>query len=73
MENQSVGKPTDYLSFGAIVSQYPGTAKEQTLRCWKFSNRYGFGDICTKVGGRVVVRRDRWESFLDSRTGLGGE
>lgn len=60
---------SDYLSLIQLPQEYPGTVRTSTLRAWFFSNRYGFRDIATKVGGRVVVRRDRWERFLESRTG----
>ena len=39
-----------------------------TLNVWACTHRYNFHQLVTKVGRRSVVRRDRWEAFLDSRT-----
>lgn len=62
-------QPTDYLSFAEIEQQYPGTVKAGTLTVWKCKKRYNFHRLVTKIGLRCTVRRDRWESFLDSHTG----
>jgi hypothetical protein len=60
----------EFLSFQDIEAQYPGTVKAHTAAVWKTTNRYGFRDIVTMIGGKPRVRRDRWESFLDQRTGI---
>lgn len=60
----------DYLSFQDCETEYPGTPKAHTLAVWKTTNRYNFRAIVTMVGGKPRVRRDRWEAFLDSRTGI---
>ena len=58
----------DYLSYSEIERDYPGTVKASTLNVWACTHRYNFHQLVTKVGRRSVVRRDRWEAFLDSRT-----
>ena len=61
-------RSADFLTFKDIEEQYPNTAKAGTLFIWKCSRRYGFDKLVTNVGRKVVVRRDRWEAFLESRT-----
>jgi len=58
----------DFLSFKDIEEQYPNTAKASTLSVWCCTHRYNFHELVTKVGKKSVVRRDRWEAFLESRT-----
>lgn len=62
----------EFLSFRDVEQQYPGTVKAHTLAVWASANRYGFRDIITRVGGKPRIRRDRWEDFLDRRTGIVG-
>jgi hypothetical protein len=59
----------EYLSFQDIEREYVGTVKAHTLSVWLSTNRYGFRGLVTRVGGKPRVRRDRWEDFLDQRTG----
>ena len=66
--NVSDRSPEDYLSFRDIECQYPGCVTAGTLAVWASTGRYDFHAIVTKVGRNSRVRRDRWESFLNSRT-----
>lgn len=58
----------DFLSYKEIEEQYPGTIKAGTAAVWACTHRYGFHLLITMVGNKPRVRRDRWESFLESRT-----
>ena len=61
-----------WLSFKDIEVEGDGYPKQTTLSVWKSTNRYGFREIVTMVGGKPRVRADRWDAFLQNRT-LGGE
>lgn len=61
-------RSVEFLSFKDIEEQYPNTAKASTLSVWACTHRYNFHQLITKVGKKSVVRRDRWEAFLESRT-----
>ena len=60
----------EYLSYKDIETEYGGVVKANTLAVWACCNRYHFRDIITRVGGKPRIRRDRWEAFLDQRTGM---
>lgn len=59
---------TDYLTFKHIETEYPNTVTAGTLYVWHCTKRHGFDKIVTKLGNKSLVRRDRWEAFLNART-----
>ena len=61
-----------WLDFNDIEIEGDGYPKKETLSVWKCTNRYGFREIVTMVGGKPRVRADRWDAFLEART-LGGK
>ncbi len=63
-----VPSANDLLSFEDIEREGNGYPKKSTLEVWKSTNRYGFRELVTMVGGRPRVRRHRWDAFLESRT-----
>lgn len=54
----------NYLTFKDIEAQYQGTVKAGTLYVWDSTRRHNFHRIVTRIGTKVLVRRDRWEAFL---------
>src|SRR5690349_19834738 len=61
----------DYLlSFEDIESE--GGPRVATQYNWACTNKYGWRDLITKVGGRSRIARHRWRKWLAERERAGG-
>ncbi|MCX7147535.1 MAG: hypothetical protein NT042_15385 [Sulfuritalea sp.] len=59
------GNSIEFLTFKEAHDQYPGSPKPTTLSVWSCTKRYPeFSEIVTYIGGRRVLRRDKWEALL---------
>jgi hypothetical protein len=61
--------PDDLLDRPEIAKP-PYRIPVATQCSWFSLNRYGWRDICIKLGARVVVRRRDLERWLESRRGI---
>lgn len=64
-----VHDPADYLSRVEIAAP-PYKIPVATQASWYVQNRYGWRDLTTKCGRRVVIRRSDLEQWFESRRGL---
>ena len=60
--------PLEQLTRSEIAAEYKIPVATQCA--WFSRNRYGWRDICLRVGARVKVRRRDLEAWLESRRGL---
>jgi hypothetical protein len=61
----------DWMSFQDISDEGGGYPKPGTLSVWKSTNRHGFAEIVTMIGGRPRVHRTDWDAWCESRKPAG--